>query len=121
MEVALNTFGERLKYSIKHSDYKTIKSFAEHTGLHKGSVTNIVRGVNNPSFDVIVILMKYLNIDAKWLILGETDQSSQEYNKLKKEFEDLKAKREAGLKHSSNRTNPRYFLSRNFQYKLQFS
>jgi len=46
--------------------------FADTIGVQRSSVSHILSGRNNPSFDFIhKILINYSEIDAEWLILGK--------------------------------------------------
>jgi len=49
----------------------TATKFADDIGVQRSSVSHILSGRNNPSFDFIQkILMRYKNLSAEWLILG---------------------------------------------------
>ncbi|MCT4588332.1 MAG: helix-turn-helix domain-containing protein [Carboxylicivirga sp.] len=106
----MDTFGERLKHLIKKSELKTIKEFAEKTGLHKGSVSNIVRGRNNPSYEVIQACMDYFS-DAEiiWLLSGRNYNSDLQFEneQLRRENAHFKSKLGTIAKPSSNRRTPR--------------
>lgn len=48
--------------------------FADEIGVQRSSVSHILSGRNNPSFDFIQkILLRYKNLSAEWLITGEGD------------------------------------------------
>jgi transcriptional regulator with XRE-family HTH domain len=52
----------------------TAARFAEDIGVQRSSVSHILSGRNNPSFDFIQkILIKYKHINAEWLLLGSGD------------------------------------------------
>lgn len=45
--------------------------FADEIGVQRSSVSHILSGRNNPSFDFIAkILQRYKNLNAEWLIMG---------------------------------------------------
>ncbi len=49
----------------------TATKFADEIGVQRSSVSHILSGRNNPSFDFIHrILSRYKNLSAEWLILG---------------------------------------------------
>lgn len=48
--------------------------FADEIGVQRSSVSHILSGRNNPSFDFIQkILQRYKNLNAEWLIMGVGD------------------------------------------------
>ncbi|HEX3009537.1 MAG TPA: helix-turn-helix transcriptional regulator [Bacteroidales bacterium] len=48
--------------------------FADEIGVQRSSVSHILSGRNNPSFDFIQkILQRYKNLSAEWLLLGTGD------------------------------------------------
>jgi transcriptional regulator with XRE-family HTH domain len=48
--------------------------FADEIGVQRSSVSHILSGRNNPSFDFIQkILQRYKNLSAEWLIMGSGD------------------------------------------------
>ena len=52
----------------------TAAKFADDIGVQRSSVSHILSGRNNPSFDFIQkILLKYKQINAEWLLLGTGD------------------------------------------------
>lgn len=62
---------ERLEFIIKKKGL-TKNSFSVSLGMHNTVVGNIVRGFHKPSYKFIEkVLMKYKDIDARWLITGE--------------------------------------------------
>ncbi len=107
----MDTFGERLKYLIKTSEYKTVKEFAEKAGMHKGSVSNIIRGINKPSYDVIIsCLSLFKETEVLWLLTGNMNDLQEKIQKLerenieaKRELDDIKTKLK---KFSGSRKNP---------------
>ena len=55
--------------------------FADEIGVQRSSVSHILSGRNNPSFDFIQkILDRYKNLNAEWLIMGIGDM----YKKVEK-------------------------------------
>ena len=49
----------------------TAAKFADDIGVQRSSVSHILSGRNNPSFDFIQkILLKYKQLNAEWLLLG---------------------------------------------------
>jgi transcriptional regulator with XRE-family HTH domain len=87
----METFGKRLKHLIKNSEYKKIKVFAEKAGLHAGSVSNIINGINNPSYDVIMACLSLFNgADVLWLLTGKRQEDN--VNELKREIAILSSK-----------------------------
>jgi transcriptional regulator with XRE-family HTH domain len=49
----------------------TATKFADEIGVQRSSISHILSGRNNPSFDFIQkILARYKNLSAEWLILG---------------------------------------------------
>jgi transcriptional regulator with XRE-family HTH domain len=66
-----------VKYQI------TSAQFADIVGVQRSSISHILSGRNKPSFDFIQkILVKYPEINAKWLITGEGDIDSDEIKPL---------------------------------------
>lgn len=58
---------------LKFLDAEKISSakLADDIGVQRSSVSHVLSGRNNPSFDFIQkILMKYKQLNAEWLILG---------------------------------------------------
>jgi transcriptional regulator with XRE-family HTH domain len=105
----MKTFGERLKHLIKTSDLKTIKRFAESTGLHPVSVSNIVRGERNPSFEAIMACLGvFPGEQVLWLITGKDNQTELELEnkQLKEKVGFYERKLRSVAKFSSNRINP---------------
>jgi transcriptional regulator with XRE-family HTH domain len=52
----------------------TAAKFADDIGVQRSSVSHILSGRNNPSFDFIQkILLKYKQVNAEWLLLGNGD------------------------------------------------
>lgn len=106
----MKTFGERLKNLIKTSDIKTNKSFCEKVNFSEQALSRIINGKNNPSFELILACMDiFTDNEMIWLLTGRDHRSELE-NKIEfliKENNRLKRDREAALKLSSSRTNPR--------------
>ena len=58
---------------IKFLESENLSSskFADDIGVQRSTVSHILSGRNNPSFDFIQkILLKYKNLNAEWLIIG---------------------------------------------------
>jgi len=94
-------FGSRLKQLIKTSEYKTINNFAESAGVHANSISRIVSGQNNPSYDLIISCINlFPNTDMFWLLTGESSESKLaiENKMLRKRIFSLERKREAAVK-----------------------
>ena len=71
---------ERILKFIEISGY-TAARFADDIGVQRSSVSHILSGRNNPSFDFIQkILLKYKQINAEWLLLGMGDIFKEGYN-----------------------------------------
>jgi len=53
--------------------------FADEIGVQRSSVSHILSGRNNPSFDFIQkILNKYNNVSADWLIMGKGEMFKEQ-------------------------------------------
>lgn len=62
---------ERILQFLKTKQISSTQ-FADTIGVQRSSVSHILSGRNNPSFDFIrKILSNYAEIDAEWLLLGE--------------------------------------------------
>lgn len=58
--------------------------FADEIGVQRSSVSHILSGRNNPSFDFIQkILNKYINISADWLIMGKGEMYTEQWKQAK--------------------------------------
>jgi len=109
----METFGERLKFLIKKSDIKTIKNFSKKAGVHEVSISNIIRGRNNPSFDVIQACMNnFSDSEVIWLLSGRDFKSKMELEnkQLKEKVEFYEKTLGTIAKPSSNRVNPQLSL-----------
>ena len=61
---------DRIIKFLTHENLTATK-FAEEIGVQRSSISHILSGRNNPSFDFIQkILTRYKNLNADWLILG---------------------------------------------------
>lgn len=61
---------DRILHFLKLENISSAK-FADEIGVQRSSVSHILSGRNNPSFDFIQkILKRFENINAEWLILG---------------------------------------------------
>jgi len=89
--------------------------FADNIGVQRSSVSHILSGRNNPSFDFIrKILLTYPQIRAEWLILGEGgmyksdesrelfDENAPVYGDTKSEETGEAAKKETADRHVDN-------------------
>ncbi len=64
------------------SEQLSSTQFADRIGVQRSSVSHIVSGRNNPSFDFIrKILITFPNIRAEWLIIGEGGMYKEEENR----------------------------------------
>jgi len=85
--------------------------FADNIGVQRSSVSHILSGRNNPSFDFIrKILLTYPQIRAEWLILGEggmykSDESRELFDENAPVYGDTKSEetREAAKKETADR------------------
>ncbi len=119
----MDTFGERLKYLIKHSDIKTIKAFSERVGVHEVSASKIVRGVNKPSYEVIEACTDiFSDEELIWLLSGREfmNELKFENEQLKRENTHLKKVRSKMVKPYSNQMNPRKSKAMPYQPKIEF-
>ena len=65
------TMKDRILQFMQHEQV-TSTQFADKIGVQRSSVSHILSGRNNPSFDFIrKILISFPKIRAEWLILGE--------------------------------------------------
>ena len=72
------TMKDRILQFIQHEQV-TSTQFADKIGVQRSSVSHILSGRNNPSFDFIrKILISYTKIRAEWLILGEGEMYKME-------------------------------------------
>ncbi len=107
----MDTFGKRLKRLIKTSDIKTIKSFAEKAGIHENSISRIVSGRYNPSYELIIACLNiFSENEVLWLLTGSMNDMQEKIQKLerenieaKRELDDIKTKLK---KFSGSRKNP---------------
>ncbi len=93
----MDTFGERLAYLIKMSDYKSDAKFAKDVGISAVTISNIKRGESDTTISKVMIMVNLLrqhgaDVDYEWLISG------------KENF--FAAKLAQAKKLSGNRTNP---------------
>ncbi len=71
MNTNFRVMKERILQFIQ-SEQLSSTQFADTIGVQRSSVSHILSGRNNPSFDFIrKILLTYHQIRAEWLILGE--------------------------------------------------
>ncbi len=53
--------------------------FADEIGVQRSSISHIISGRNNPSYDFIIkILEKYSYLNAEWLLTGKGDMYKEE-------------------------------------------
>ncbi len=61
---------ERLQKLIE-TEEMTAKQFSEEVGIQPGTVSNILKGRNNPSLEVMQkVLQRFRSLSSDWLILG---------------------------------------------------
>lgn len=61
---------DRIIKFLTHENLTATK-FADEIGVQRSSISHILSGRNNPSYDFIQkILSRYKNVNADWLILG---------------------------------------------------
>lgn len=64
------TGSERLQKLIE-SEQMTAKQFSDEVGIQPGTISNILKGRNNPSLEVMQkVLNRFRTISSDWLILG---------------------------------------------------
>ena len=64
------TESERLQ-KIMESEQMTAKQFSEEVGIQPGTISNILKGRNKPSLDVMQkVLQRFRTLSSEWLILG---------------------------------------------------
>lgn len=72
---------ERILQFIQ-SEQISSTQFADAIGVQRSSVSHILSGRNNPSFDFIQkILIAYPQVSAEWLILGNGAMYKQEWSR----------------------------------------
>lgn len=105
----METFGERLKFLIKKSDFKTIKRFSEEINVSEVTISRIATNKNNPSFDIIVACLNlFPHQEVLWLMTGKEHQTELELEnkQLKEKVGFYERKLRSVAKFSSNRINP---------------
>ena len=64
------TESERLQ-KIMESEQITAKQFSEEVGIQPGTISNILKGRNKPSLEVMQkVLQRFRTLSPEWLILG---------------------------------------------------
>ena len=64
------TSSERLLKLIE-TEQMTAKQFSEEVGIQPGTISNILKGRNNPSLDLMQkVLVRFRTVSSDWLILG---------------------------------------------------
>lgn len=66
------TINERIKQIRKEANLKQ-RPFAERTGLSVDGISQIERGVSNPSPTTIELICREFNVNREWLLTGEGD------------------------------------------------
>lgn len=66
------TINERIKQIRKEANLKQ-RPFAERTGLSVDGISQIERGVSNPSPTTIELICREFNVNREWLETGEGD------------------------------------------------
>lgn len=66
------TTGERIRQRMTDLSIKA-KDIAENTGASKGTVSNWVNDVTEPSGDYLVKLARYLGVSEEWIISGKSE------------------------------------------------
>lgn len=116
----MDTFGKRLKHLIKTSEIKTVKSFAERVGMNDVSISRIITGRNNPSYELIEACVKnFSDTEIIWLLSGrdfndeialKNKQLEESATFYKKKYQKAKNSLENLVKDSSNCVNPQQSL-----------
>ncbi len=106
-EKEMKSFAERLKFLIKNSEYKKVKTFAEKTGLNHKSIYNLLGKESNPSYEVIIACLNaFPDVDVHWLLTGRKSDKTDETDVLKQEIALLRNKLDKAVKLYSNRKSP---------------
>jgi len=67
----MNNERERIEYLMKTMDLSA-RQFAAQIHVQPGTISNMMGGRNNPSFEVIKrILQRYPQLNPEWLMFGE--------------------------------------------------
>jgi transcriptional regulator with XRE-family HTH domain len=77
VEVDAVAFGQRLQLAAKHKGYSA-SDLSRLAGVSKQSMSSYWRGERFCSSDRLFALADVLGVDARWLITGETQDSSGE-------------------------------------------
>ncbi|MCS3782679.1 helix-turn-helix domain-containing protein [Salinibacter ruber] len=83
----VGSFGERLKYAISIRDL-TQSDLAEELDLSQSTVSDYVRGEKHPRQDKLKRLSQVLDVEPKWLFLGEGQKPYPDMSKLRSEYQD---------------------------------
>ncbi len=64
------TTSERLQ-KIMDEEQMTAKQFSEEVGIQPGTISNILKGRNNPSLEVLKkVLLRFRELSSDWLFMG---------------------------------------------------
>ncbi len=81
---------ERIIQFLEHQGISPAR-FADEIGVQRSSISHIVSGRNNPSFEFIQkILTKYKSLNAEWLMRGVGSMFTNESSKTNIEIENPK-------------------------------
>ncbi len=86
---------ERLIKIMQHYG-KSATRFSEEIGVQRSSISHIISGRNQPSYEFIIkILNKYHELNAEWLLKGEGQMIKESINKKEENTPDLFKNHEA--------------------------
>lgn len=83
----MNSFGDRLKSSIKKSEYNQ-KELADKLDVHRNTLSQWVRNERHPDLRTLKELAHWLREDLSWLITGMTALELTVYKMQQKEMMD---------------------------------
>jgi len=76
--------GDRVQLIIKANN-ETPSSFADKVGIKRSNLSHVLSGRNNPSLDFLAkVITSYPNVNASWLLTGETREGEFEEEVLPK-------------------------------------
>jgi transcriptional regulator with XRE-family HTH domain len=91
------TIAERLQ-KILDAEKLSPSQFADEIGVQRSSLSHILSGRNNPSFDYLIkILTRFGNMDANWILTGKGNMyksDNKEINKVLSEEKPEKSKQD---------------------------
>ena len=67
----MNTANERIRYLRKHLENLTLEKFGERLGVGKSAISDIERGRNNPTEQMIKSIRREFGVSEDWLRRGE--------------------------------------------------